>query len=226
MMHRKLSGSGRNGVKMSEKLKIGICRVGMIQTNCYLVMNQESGEAFIVDPGDDADRIEAALMRMGAKPAAILLTHGHFDHILAVNELKTKYGIPVYASENEEETLREPARNLSGLHMCPTVIKADRLMQDSEEFSQAGFRICCLHTPGHTPGSCCYYLPDEKVLFSGDTLFCSGAGRTDFPGGSMSSLVRSLHRLTEELPEQTDVFPGHDQPTTIGEEKMYNPFLG
>ena len=207
-------------------IKISRCRVGMIQTNCYLAMNQKTGEAFIVDPGDEALRIENALSKMEAKPTAILLTHAHFDHILAVNELKQKYAIPVYAFKEEEETLLDPDKNLSGAHGCPTVLKADRLLSDEEAFSEAGFVIRCLHTPGHTPGSCCYYLPDENILFSGDTLFCGSVGRTDFPGGSMAEIVRSLHRLVEELPEQTDVLPGHDQPTTIGEEKKYNPFMG
>lgn len=208
-----------------DKIKISRCIVGMIQTNCYLAMNQETKEAFIVDPGDEAARIEAALSRMEAKPTAILLTHAHFDHILAVTRLKETYGIPVCAMKEEKELLLDPERNLSAGYMHPVALKADRLLSDEEEFCEAGFLIRCLHTPGHTPGSCCYFLPEEEVLFSGDTLFCQSAGRTDFPGGSMSQMVRSLHRLMEELPENTDVLPGHDQPTTIGEEKMYNPFL-
>ena len=207
-----------------DKLKISRCRVGMIQTNCYLAVNQETKQALIVDPGDEAARISRVLTGLEAEPAAILLTHAHFDHILAVNGLKKTYDIPVYALKEEEAYLQDPEANLSAVHGCPVAVKADRLLSDEEEFTAAGFRIRCIHTPGHTPGSCCYYLPEENVLFSGDTLFCGSVGRTDFPGGSMAQIVNSLHRLVEGLPEQTDVLPGHDQPTTIGEEKQFNPF--
>lgn len=157
--------------------------------------------------------------------AAILLTHGHYDHILAVEDVKKEYQIPVYACEKEAGTLLDPSANLSGYGNRSCSLKADILLEDLQAFEAAGFSVQMLHTPGHTPGSCCYYLKDEGILFSGDTLFYGSVGRTDFPGGSTAQIVESLHRLTDSLPEETEVYPGHDISTTIGYEKRYNPFV-
>ena len=205
------------------KMVIRSCVVGKIRTNCYLAMNKESNELFIVDPGDEADLIVRTIQEMKGKPEGILLTHGHYDHILAVEELKRKFRIPVIACEAEADTLLHPEKNLSEETSCS--IKPDRLLKDNEEFTLAGAKIRVLHTPGHTKGSCCYYLKDEGVLFSGDTLFCCSVGRTDFPGGNTAEIIHSLHRLISELPEETEVYPGHEMSTTIGYEKRYNPFV-
>ena len=162
---------------------------------------------------------------MDGKPVAILLTHGHFDHITAVEAVKEKYHIPVYACRQEEEMLREPVMNMTCHYEKSCSIVPDVFLDDLDVFRTAGFSIQIIHTPGHTKGSCCYYLKDEGVLFSGDTLFCGSGGRTDFPGGSASDIVRSLHKLLDSLPEETEVYPGHDVSTTIGYEKRYNPFV-
>ena len=200
--------------------------VGMVQTNCYIAVHPETKEAVIVDPGDEAARIEDALAQTGAKAKAILLTHGHFDHVTAMEELRRDLGVPVYACEQEQAVLADPDKNLSvqfqggGLHL-----KADMLLKDGETFEAAGYTFQMLHTPGHTVGGCCYYLPKEHRLFSGDTLFAGSVGRTDFPTGSMSTLVRSVKERLLSLPEDTQVYPGHMEATTIGFEKENNPFL-
>ena len=206
-------------------VKVQTIVVGDILTNCYLVCNTEASESFIVDPGDEAGRLIKRIDASETRLCGILLTHGHFDHILAVQELREHYQVPVYACAAEEALLADPVSNLSADHDMDCRIHADHLLQDGECFTLAGCRIRMLHTPGHTKGSCCYELADEAILFSGDTLFRGSAGRTDFPGGDMRELVSSLHRLTQILPGETRVFPGHEYPTSIEEEVRYNPFV-
>lgn len=200
--------------------------VGPVQTNCYLAINKETKEAIIIDPGDDADRIGMRLMQLEAKPVAILLTHGHFDHAGAAKALAAQYDILVYAHDKEAETLEDSRMNLSGpLAGGATTYHADVFLKDEQELTLAGLHMRVLFTPGHTPGGCCYYFPREDVLFSGDSLFCGSVGRTDFPGGSMRTLVDSVRNKLMSLPENTIVYPGHDIETTIEQERMYNPFL-
>lgn len=200
--------------------------VGPVQTNCYLAINKETKEAIIIDPGDDAERIGVRLMQLEAKPVAILLTHGHFDHAGAAKALAAQYDILVYAHEKEAETLEDSRMNLSGpLAGGATTYHADVFLKDEQELTLAGLHMRVLFTPGHTPGGCCYYFPREDVLFSGDSLFCGSVGRTDFPGGSMRTLVDSVRNKLMSLPENTIVYPGHDIETTIEQERRYNPFL-
>lgn len=179
----------------------------------------------IIDPADAPKKIFQKVEDMNGKPVAILLTHGHFDHIMAVEAVKEQYHIPVYACRQEEEMLREPSVNMTDRMRKPCSIVPDVFLDDLQVFEAAGFSVQMLHTPGHTKGSCCYYFKDEGVLFSGDTLFCGSVGRTDFPGGSASQIRESLHKLLGALPDDTDVYPGHDTSTTIGYEKRYNPFV-
>ena len=198
--------------------------LGMVSTNVYVCMHAETKEAFIVDPADDADEIIRLVSAMGAKPCAILLTHGHFDHIGAADALRKRYEIPVYAEEHEKEHLSSPALNLSGGWADSLTLTADHLLKDGDMLNIAGFTIRVLHTPGHTPGGCCYELVGEDILFSGDTLFYMSVGRTDFPGSNGAAMRMSLHRLLEELSEDTQVLPGHGESTTIGYEKRNNPY--
>ena len=204
-----------------KRLDLQKCIVGSVFTNCYFLKNKETEEMLIVDPGDNADRIEQKVLEMQGRPVAILLTHGHFDHILAAEEIKKKYNIPIYACAKEEKTLQDPRINLTAFHMSSYTLKADVYLKDLQVVELAGFSIQMIETPGHTLGSCCYYLKDEGVLFSGDTVFCGSVGRTDFPEGSTAAIVNSL----EALPDDTEVYPGHDTSTTIGYEKRYNPFV-
>ena len=208
-----------------KKMKLGALVVGPVSTNCYLAMNEETEEILIIDPGDGPGRIARAAEEMGGKPSAILLTHGHYDHILGIKGLKERYtDIPVLALADEAPMLEDPKINMSAKINRPVSIKADLLLERDSFFEKASFRIQCIYTPGHTPGGCCYYFPEEGVLFSGDTLFRGSIGRTDFEGGSMPLILNSLHRLLE-LPPQTAVYPGHDDFTTIQREKEYNPFV-
>ena len=207
------------------KLELQQCVLGSVYTNCYIAKNKETGEALIIDPADSPSKIELKVNAMGARPVAVLLTHGHFDHIMGVEAVREKYQIPVYACRQEEEMLREPSVNMTDQMGKSCSIRPDVFLDDLQVFEAAGFSIQMIHTPGHTKGSCCYYLKEEGVLFSGDTLFCGSVGRTDFPGGSASQIRDSLHRLLAALPDDTSVYPGHDTSTTIGYEKRYNPFV-
>lgn len=200
--------------------------VGPVATNCYLVENTQTKEALVVDPGDSADRIAGVIREEGVNPVAILLTHGHFDHAMAAGELAEEFQIPIYAHEKERETLETPDINLS-LSMLgkPLVFHADRYVKDGEELTLAGFQIRAIYTPGHTIGGVCYYLEQEKALFSGDTLFQESIGRTDFPTGSALVLVRSIQEKLMQLPDDTQVYTGHEGMTSIGVERRYNPFL-
>lgn len=198
--------------------------LGMVGTNTWLIKNKENSEMLIIDPADESERIREKIEQMQGKPVAILLTHGHFDHILAADDLRDLYGIPMYACAAERQILTDPVKNLSGSWASAYVLLADQWVCDGKKLELAGFSIEVFHTPGHTAGSCCYYLPEEEVLFSGDTLFAQSVGRTDFPTGSGADMKKSVGRLLKELPEETRVCPGHNEETTIGYEKRYNPF--
>ena len=207
------------------QMKVGQCRVGMVMTNCYGLLNTQTKEMILVDPGDSPEVIGRMVEELEGKPVAIFLTHGHYDHILALEAVKEKYQIPVYASKEEEELLGDVSLNLTGQVRRPMTVRPETLVSDLEKFIVAGFSVQAIHTPGHTKGSVCYYFPEESLLVSGDTLFHGSVGRTDLPTGSTAQMLESLKRLLETLPEETDVLPGHEAATTIGYEKRYNPFV-
>ena len=201
------------------KMDIKYMVLGPVATNVYLVRNEERGEVVIIDPSDRADRIAATIKEAGDTPVAILLTHGHHDHIGAVEELKKEFGIEVYAHKDELALLADPSMSFArGITVTP-----DKLVEEGDKLSLAGFDIRVLHTPGHTAGSCCYYLPEENVLFAGDTLFCGSYGRTDLPTGDQATIEKSVARLLTDLPEDTAVCPGHESFTTVEFERRYNP---
>ena len=208
------------------KMKINQYVVGPVQTNCYFVINEETNEMIVIDPGASAKALADKARKDGYTPVAILLTHGHFDHATAAEELANEFGgIPIYAYEAEKETLADPELNASWMMGDSLVFKADKFLKDEQEIDLAGFHIRVLFTPGHTPGGCCYYFPYEEVLFSGDSLFCMSIGRTDFKKGSMSDLVRAIKEKLMVLPERTTVYPGHNESSTIENERMFNPYL-
>ena len=150
--------------------------------------------------------------------------HGHFDHIWGANELRRLSGAPIYAYEEEKKVCENAAMNVSDQAGRPETVIPDHYVKDGELLEFAGMRFRLIATPGHTAGSCCYYMEEEKILLSGDTLFEGSVGRTDFPTGSMSSLVRSIKDKLLVLPEDVTVYPGHGEKTTIGDEKKYNPY--
>ena len=199
--------------------------VGAVQTNCYFVYNTATSECIIIDPGDEEQAISIFISQKGFKPVAILLTHGHFDHTGAVEGLKAKYGIKVYAALDERETLQDPYINLSSQLMGKRIVlEADEWLEDGQIIELIGEKIKCLLTPGHTEGGMCFYFTGSGMLFSGDTLFEQSVGRTDFPGGSMSKLVQSIRTKLFVLPDYLKVYPGHGMMTTIGDEKIMNPY--
>lgn len=209
-------------------MKIEHFVVGPVATNCYFVINDDN-ELIVVDPGDMGVRLADMAKSKGYVPVAILLTHGHFDHADGIEDFKESFpdtDIPVYAHMAEKRTLTDPEYNLSySMGGFNSTYHADNFLKDDEKIEIAGFKIKVLHTPGHTPGGCCYYFIDDNILFSGDSLFAGSIGRTDFPGGNTSELIRKVKEKCFALPDDTEVYPGHEGYTTIGDEKKYNYFL-
>lgn len=199
--------------------------LGMVGTNCYLLCNMDIKECVLIDPADSQDEISRMIDESGCSLKGILLTHGHFDHIMAADAIRDKYGVKVYASCDEKNTLEQPHINLGEAYGLKLSVKADVWHKNGEILKLAGFDIEALHTPGHTEGGSCYYIREIGVLFSGDTLFCGSVGRTDFPGGSMSEIVRSIKEKVMVLPDDTKVYPGHGEGTSVGYERENNPFL-
>ena len=205
--------------------KIKLLVLGPVSTNCYILYREGSKKAILFDPADRADEIVDVLKELAVEPEAILLTHGHFDHIMAAGRLKERYGLKVYAHEEEAEIAADPNQNLSSQFGAGYVLQVDETVKDGQLLELAGFSLKVLHTPGHTKGSVCYYIENDKILFSGDTLFAGSVGRSDFPTGSGGVLLRSIKDKLAVLPEDTVVYPGHGEQSDIGYEKRHNPFL-
>lgn len=199
--------------------------LGFIRTNAYIAVNEVTKEIFIVDPGEYVESFESYLEEQKYDLKGILLTHGHFDHIGGVDSLVKKYGCPIYALEQERETLADPAINLSTTIRRQMSIMDFIPLSDGDEIEIAGIKVKVLATPGHTVGGACYYVEENGVVFAGDTLFAESVGRTDFPTGSHGTLIRSIQDKLFTLPEDTIVYPGHMSETTIEHEKKYNPFI-
>ncbi len=207
-------------------IKIEKFVLGPVGTNCYIVRNEENKECFLVDPAACPPELAGHIKSEGLTVRAVVLTHGHFDHIMGLDGVTEAFSVPVYAYKGEKALLEDAQMNSSAtmLGQPYTFSEAD-YTDDGQEMEIAGFQVRVIHTPGHTAGGCCYYIPEEGVLFSGDTLFHASVGRTDLPTGSMGQLVRSIREKLFILPDETKVYPGHMEETTIGYEKKYNPFL-
>ena len=205
----------------AEDFELAHIRVGQLHTNVYFIWRPSLGSCLIVDPGDEEEAIIRFVTEHGLKPEAILLTHGHFDHMMAADSLRKHYSVPVCCHETEAKNLRK------GIFWRPAgaekSLETDRSFRDGETVQMAGLRFGVLHTPGHTAGGCCYYFEEQSVLISGDTLFQLSYGRTDLISSSYTDMVRSIRRLLTELPDDTLVYPGHGGHTMIEFEKRYNP---
>lgn len=207
------------------KLKIGRIMLGVCQTNCYFIYEDGGEEVWFFDPADKGDYIFEALKKKGFRIAGIFLTHGHFDHIWGVEELKRRSGAKVYALDKEKELCMDSSMNVSKAAGRACTVTPDIYVKDGEVITLAGISTKVIATPGHTGGSCCYFFEEDKILISGDTLFQESVGRTDFPSGSMSKLVRSVKEKLFTIPGEVKVYPGHGEPTTIAYEMKHNPFI-
>lgn len=201
--------------------------LGLLQTNCYIV-SKEDNTCLIFDPGEEGEKLSSLILEKQLHPLAIILTHAHFDHIGAVEEIRKKFNVPVYIHENEADWLIDPAKNGSQLFEVGKLVKgnrADFVLTDEKELKIGDFSFQIAETPGHSPGSLSFYFKEAGFVIAGDALFSGSIGRTDLPGGNHAQLLKSIHEQLLILPEETIVLPGHGPATTIGQEMDSNPFL-
>jgi hydroxyacylglutathione hydrolase len=231
---------------MSETAKIihEILPVGMLQCNCHIVGDPHTRDAIVIDPGDDAERILEIVHRHRLKVRAIVITHTHIDHVVGLHRVHQATGAPVYMHADDLELYRMLDVQAAWIGWkVPEKVQVDQLVREGDSIRWGPFEAQVLHTPGHTQGSICLYMPSdipearaaavaakstERLpgrLFAGDTLFAGSIGRTDLWGGSFESIIGSLKGKVLELPDDTLVYPGHGEATTIGRERATNPFL-
>jgi glyoxylase-like metal-dependent hydrolase (beta-lactamase superfamily II) len=200
--------------------------VGPLQCNCSILGDETSREALVVDPGDDIPRILALLAKHHLTVKQIIITHAHIDHIAGAQRLKQLTGAPVLYNQNDLPLVKMMDVQAGWLGVpTPNVQAPDDTLEDGKLIAITGLAGNILHTPGHTEGSVCLYLPDQTLLLAGDTLFAGSVGRTDLPGGNTRKLLASIHDRLLTLPDETTVIPGHGASTTIGSERADNPFL-
>lgn len=198
--------------------------VGPIQVNCYLFGCTATKEALLIDPGDEPEKIQEAVEQRQAKVVGILLTHGHYDHIGALNQVREHYGCPVMIHSAEADSLTDPRANLSALTGEPLAgPPAERLLNDNDIVEVGKLQIAVFHTPGHSPGGISLHY--NGIVIAGDLIFQMSIGRTDLPGGSFSQLEDSIRNRIYTLPDETLIYPGHGEKTTVGFEKRHNQFV-
>jgi glyoxylase-like metal-dependent hydrolase (beta-lactamase superfamily II) len=201
--------------------------VGLLGCNCTVLGDEQSREAIVVDPGYEIPKIVAVLAKHQLTVKKIVVTHAHIDHIASAQTLKELTGAPILYSKDDIPQLAIMGVQASWFNLAvPTVLPPDHSPDEGEWVSVRGVDAMVMHTPGHTEGSVCLYLPDAALLLAGDTLFAGGVGRTDFPGGNEDKLIASIRERLFALPDATVVVPGHGPETTIGVERVENPFLG
>ncbi|MDO5131730.1 MAG: MBL fold metallo-hydrolase [Eubacteriales bacterium] len=206
-------------------IKVNCFVVGMVQTNFYFLYREGSSETIVFDPADLGGRLCDELEKRGLTVKAIFLTHAHFDHIMGLEEMKERTGAPVYACIHEKRLCESPRLNESVSIGRPCTVSVDHWVDDGDEVECAGIRLRTIFTPGHTEGSCAYYIEDGHILISGDTLFQSSIGRSDLPTGDQDTLFKSIRTRLYTLPDDTTVFSGHGDETTIAYEKKHNWFV-
>ncbi len=200
--------------------------VGPLATNCYLIADENTHEAAIIDPGGDMEAVIESIEAGSLKPVYLLLTHGHADHLLGVNELLERYDLELCIHEKDAGKLTDPEKNISAFIGYGVVVpEADRLLKNNDILKLGEMAIKVLSTPGHTKGGVSYYVESEGVVFTGDTLFCQSIGRADFPDSSFPDLSSSIRARLYSLPKETEVYPGHGPSTVIGYERENNPFV-
>ncbi len=203
-------------------MKIEVMPVGAIGANCYLVYDEDK-KAILIDCGAESERIIRRIDTLNLSVSYILLTHAHYDHIGAVDKVREHTGACVVVSEKDAAMMQNPKLNLSYYHDKTITATYDKTVKNGDKIVGGQMEFSVIATPGHTPGGVCYYTPGS--LFSGDTLFHTSVGRTDFPGGSYDDLIDGIVKRLMPLPEDTTVYPGHGEASTIGYEKAYNPYV-
>ena len=204
-----------------------ILPVGILQCNCSVLGDEASGDAVVIDPGDDIERVQEILARHHLKARYIVATHAHIDHVGGVQKLQRATGAALLMHEADLPLYRNMAVQAAWVGIpVPGVVEVDQFLKEGDVLRCASLALEVHHTPGHSPGSLCLHLPgDHRRIFSGDTLFQGSIGRTDLWGGSYRQILASIENTLLSFPDPTPVFPGHGAPTTIGEEREYNPFL-
>ena len=207
-------------------MKVEKFATGILGTNTYLVINEETKQAVVIDPAALPKRLYNYIVENELKVEAVLLTHAHFDHIMGVDLFVEELGASVvYVHENDADMMENPVLNLSNVYTHGYTYSKYTCIRDKHVLKHAGFEFQVIHTPGHTSGGVSYYVADYNVLFSGDTLFQTSIGRTDFETSSMSDMIHSIKDKLFELPDDTLVCPGHMGETKIGYEKKHNPYV-
>jgi hydroxyacylglutathione hydrolase len=207
-------------------LDVETLTVGPVAENCFLLRREGSDRVLVIDPGEEAERIVAAIEATGAEVEAILITHCHFDHIGAVTPVAAATGAPVYCPEIETPILSDIMAFVPWEGFGPfESYKADETVEGGETLELAGLEIDVVFTPGHSPGHVTYSVRGEDAIFSGDVLFQGSVGRVDLPGGDGPTLIMSIRKLLDSHPDETTVYPGHMGTTTLGAERAMNPFL-
>lgn len=200
--------------------------VGPLQCNCSIIGDETSHEAIVVDPGDNISRIISTLQKHQLTVKQIIVTHAHIDHIAGAQRLKQLTGAPIFYNQNDLPLVKMMDVQAGWLGIAtPDVAPPDASLEDGQVVSVTGLTGAILHTPGHTEGSVCLYLPQQALLLAGDTLFAGSVGRTDLPGGNTRKLIQSIHDSLLTLPDEVTVIPGHGAKTSIGAERESNPFL-
>lgn len=196
---------------------------GQIEANCYIVYDTDTLKAVIIDPGEDGDKIISEIEKAGFKPEMLVNTHGHYDHILSDEQIRTKYKIPLAAHKEEVTMLADPQRNASAMFGSAESVKTPEvILEDGQEVKLSFTKFKVIHTPGHTKGGICLLF--DGFIITGDTLFAGTIGRTDFPGGDFDEIMNSLEKI-KQLPLSTIIYPGHGSQTTLANELRHNPYL-